>query len=75
MCDLQRIRIPDISPPHEGPWRIRETKTSGMTILAGTSYLRRVDADLDADRCNRLCREGSSYDVVPDPGGARFTFG
>lgn len=72
---LQHIPVPLWSPPHEGPWRVRWTRPSGESGLSVISYRRRGDAQHDADLCARTCREGCAYDVVPDPGGARWTFG
>ena len=64
-------------PPETGPWRVRGTSPSGETHLGAISYTRREDAELDAQRCNGLSaesRRGCTYDVVADPGGARWTY-
>ena len=75
MCRLQPITVPEIAHPTDGPWRLRSTRPNGETHLSTHNYRRHVDAQHDADACNRVCREGCAYDVIPDPGGARWTVG
>lgn len=67
MCKLVTIEIPVMTPPPIGPWRVRWTRPDGDTALGVVSYTQLADADLDAERCRRICREGCTYHVVTDP--------
>lgn len=62
---LETISVP-WTPHPDGPWRLRSTRSTGESCLGTVSYSRRADAEDDARWCNRMCREGCTYDVVPD---------
>jgi hypothetical protein len=75
LAELLIAENPFVSPclpsgPYRGPYRIRWTRTNGESGLGMVSYQSMVDVDEDAGACRRYCREGYTYDVVADPGGA-----
>jgi len=74
---LEYIPVPVWSPPETGPWRMRGTSPSGEIHLGNVSYTYREDAEQSAARansCSYAARQGCTYDVMPDPGGAAWTY-
>lgn len=65
---LERIPVPVWSPPGEGPWRIRGRWPSGETFLGASRFDDRAEAEEWAAIARKICRQGCTYDVVPDPG-------
>lgn len=54
--------------PHDGPWRIRWTRPNGETGVGEVTYSTYAEAAMWARRARDACREGCTYDPVPDTG-------